>query len=195
MFRNPFRRRPPLTPNPSGSKFPAEWVTLLFTLRDSKGHYRHAVEMFDSELGAANFMNSARPELLDGFKGAYREVPGFLNMLDVAERHKQAIQGPSIPAPPQDTPEAPDVDDIPHLVDPADVDLVLAAILEGCQTAGAGEDEMGLALPSLRPVVEEWAVAPEGSWQLAFYEKVLRVIRTRKAEAEAEDEPYRGGEI
>lgn len=84
------RKRTP--PEPARAKFPLSWVTLIFTVKDSQGIYRNTVELFESELMAATFLRSAVPEMLEGFKGGYREIPDFLGGLDIAARHKEALK-------------------------------------------------------------------------------------------------------
>jgi len=99
-MRNPFKRRNPAPPPPM-TRFPEEWVTLFFTGTDIEtGRPSNIVESFDSEEEAANYLrgrvlaNGERS--LEGFKGAYREIPGFLGRLDVPREVKKAAPFPDL---------------------------------------------------------------------------------------------------
>lgn len=76
-MNNPFRRKRP--PPPPGTMFPPSWVLLLFQLRDEKtGRWDYRAEWFESSEYAEQYLVAQPRELLESFKGAYQEVPGFL---------------------------------------------------------------------------------------------------------------------
>lgn len=74
---------PPDTPrNPPGSFYPESWVHLVFSEPDERGRYRYTLESFDTEEGAQAWFHH-RPELRPYFKGAFREIPGFLARMPI----------------------------------------------------------------------------------------------------------------
>ncbi len=71
-------RRDKLPPPPPNPHDPFSWVTLLFCVQDSDGVFRNHVTHFESEEQALRGFIGSSEEFQNGFRGAYREVKGFL---------------------------------------------------------------------------------------------------------------------
>lgn len=116
-MRNPLRRKRP-RPRPALRKLPAQWITLLATVKDpgefpNTGEWQNCIDHFETQEDAAAFLEAAPDHYLEGFKGAYREIPDFLAGVRVRTKLKSRAEGvsahPPAAAPTQEDPDELDI--------------------------------------------------------------------------------------
>jgi len=87
-------RRDTLPPAPSTARVPSEWVTLLFCCPDREGVFRNHVQHYESEEMAIRGLQNVADDFRAGFRGAFLELPGFLDRVNARDA---SITGPTKP--------------------------------------------------------------------------------------------------